>query len=171
MDAREYLTQFIGKEIIRTSPALISGNTQFPQIQNRVVEPVYDWTYTESSILLYGLTDKGEIEFEFAHTVGGLAKKKYVMPAYFTDKSWSTMEEAMKIDRDNPLNKWIGQTIKRVRPTARYGNIFVENQNKGYPKLVYVAKNHIVLMRPEYGGKSVIYGPDFVKPDDWILAE
>ena len=168
MDAREYLTQFIGLEIIRTKPARISVDSPF---QNSVSEPVYDWTYTEIPIVLSGFKDKGEIKFRYVCKKGSFSQKEFTMPAYFTDNNWTTLTEAMKVDNDNPFNDWGGKKIKRIRPTVRGLETFMEkSQNEVSPKLLYVAQNHI-LLQPFNGRKTMIFGSDFLIQDDWILAE
>ena len=168
MDAREYLTQFIGKEIIRTSPALISVN---PPFQNRVSAPAYDWTYTEIPILLSGFSEKGAIKFQYVRKEGSFGKEEFTIPAYFTDKNWTTLADAMKLDEDNLFNEWGGKKIKRIRPTVRGLETFMVNsKSEVAPKLLYVAKNHI-LLQPFNGRKTMIFGPDYLIQNDWVLAE
>lgn len=150
-----YLSQWIGHEIIRTKPTCFDN----------------DWTFTTDPILLLGFTTNGCIRF---HYTGELKEKlgivEIVLPFHFTDRNWITVKKALKA-KNNRLNQWRGKMIRRICPTS---TCVVESFTRPeFPTLLSASKHHLVIMRNDIGfeGKKAILGANFANAEDWTLAE
>ena len=167
MDARNYFSQFVGMEIIRTMPALVNTVLEDYSIVTR-----YDWLFTEEPVLLSRITYGGEILYKrINHELVKIRDQEFVMPCYLIDENWCTVDEALKMDENNPFNDWVGKRIKRICPTPKRGceTFMCNDPSELPPKLLRVGKNHMLVL-PAYG-KAIILGPDFISQDEWILAE
>lgn len=168
MDARNYFSQFIGKEIVRITPVLVDITSE----DNGSIVTRYDWLFTEEPVVLSRITYGGEIRYKrINHESIKMRNQEFVMPEYLMDENWCTVEDALKMDVDNPFNEWVGKRIKRICPTPKRGceTFMCDTESEFPPKLLRVGKNHMLVL-PAYG-KSIILGPDFINQDEWILAE
>lgn len=149
-----YLSQWIGHEIIRTKPTCFDN----------------DWTFTTDPILLLGFTTNGCIRF---HYTGELKEKlgivEIVLPFHFTDRNWITVKKALKA-KNNRLNQWRGKRIKRIRPTRQSDHPYMSPK---FPTLISASKHHLVIMLNdvEFEGRKRILNSNYVNAEDWSLAE
>ena len=152
------LSSYVGIEVIRTKPT-VTG----------------DWSKTDTPILLLGFTSDGRIRYRhlgFERNIFG--DVEYTLPISFTDRNWITYKKAMK-PKNNPLNKWRGKKIKRVRPTATCGDCSFMCRNiwDAAPTLVSASKYHMVISRNDsiWKGRQTVLRSDYMDPKDWVLAE
>lgn len=148
-----YLKRFIGHEIIRTKPA---GK---------------DWSYTgDDPILLVGFTSDGLIRYQYTgFDLENLGSKERVLPIHFTDSNWITYKKALRAE-NNKLNQWKGKKIRRICITCRGIDDYISGEA---PTLISASKHHMVIMHNDFKrkGKKRVLGPDFVKFENWELAE
>ena len=145
-----YLTKYIGKEIVRTKPAVYFTG-------------VKDLSYMNRRIELVGFTAKGTILYKDL----GLGDHISEMPIEFTDRNYITYKKAVRNGK-HPLRKWVGKEITRIRPTATCGDRSYMGESV---KLVSCSKHHMVINWKE-GSFSFtsLLGEEFMAPDDWKLA-
>lgn len=153
-----YLKQYIGLEVIRTKPTSDIG----------------DWSHTDEPIIILGFTSDGCIRYchsGFGKIVFG--DKEYILPFSFTDRNWITYKKAQRA-KHNVLNKWRGKRIQRVRPTATCGDrSYMRCAYQKAPTLVSASKYHMVIELHDtfLEGDKTVLRADYIKPEDWVLAE
>lgn len=157
-----HLKQYIGLEVIRTKPTqglIWSG----------------DWSHTDEPIIILGFTSDGCIRYRhsgFGKIVFG--DEEHILPFSFTDRNWITYKKAMRA-KNNVLNKWRGKRIRRVRPTATYGDhsYMCRFGLDRAPTLVSASKYHMVIEHHDAGleGDKSLLRADYINPEDWVLAE
>lgn len=149
----KYLQRYIGHEIIRTKPA--RG----------------DWSYTDDApLLLVGFTSDGRIKYRYTGMDSRiLGDKERVLPPHFTDRNWITYKKALRAE-NNKLNQWRGKKIRRICPTYRHDSSFMSGNA---PTLISASGHHMVIILNNFGleGVKSFLGPEFVKFEDWELAE
>ena len=149
-----HLRQYVGHEVIRTKP--VRG----------------DWSYTHgSALLLAGFTPDGCIKYR--HTgreARSFGDEEFVLPIWFTDRNWITYKKALRA-KGNKLNKWKGKKIRRIRPTATFGDCSFTSGEA--PTVISASKHHLMIMYNDIGlkGKKSLLGADYAFPEDWELAE
>ena len=144
------LRKYIGCVMIRTGPTSDG-----------------EWSFTDQPIKIIGFTPDGRIKYRnlcwYKELMGGQLS---FLPISFTDRNWCTYEEAFKTENDN-FKRYIGRKIIRVRPTARGDTSFMN-----YPATVISAyKHHMVVKYSVVSERPIILGEEFMKPEDWQLAE
>ncbi len=147
------LSQYIGKEIIRTGPNRVGSRS-----------------FLEDPIILKGFTSKGEIIYTYlpdstSAAVYGTDEK--ILKVSYTDNQWKLLSELFE-PKDNDLNQYIGHQIQMVRP-AIYSNGNEDYSYVNYSvKLISATKYHLVV---EDDSENTILSFEFAKPEDWVLAE
>ena len=138
-------------------------------------DKIGDWSNTSNPIIILGFTEDGCIKYRYS----GFDKivfgnKVYTLPISFTDRNWITYKKACRAKK-NELNKWRGKKIKRIRPTTTCGDrsYMCELSFEEAPMLVSASKYHMVIQHNNVGlkGKKSILRADYIKPEDWVLAE
>lgn len=156
-----FLTKYIGYEIIRTKPP---------------AGWCYNWNYTDTPILLLGFTSDGRIRYRRTDYPFLYGDQEFTLPPVFTDRNYITYKKALRA-KGNELNKWKGKKIQRIRPTAVLGSRmymweFAPLVWESAPTLVSASKHHMVI-EFDYMGKAKIkvLNSDYINPEDWVLAE
>lgn len=151
-----YLSRYIGLEVVRTKP--VDG----------------DWICTSDPILLLGFTKDGCIRFRYT---GWLAEfnndKESLLPNYCTDRNWITYSKALRA-KHNKLNEWKGKKIKRICPTCKGGCSFMSEYGFEHPAtLISASKYHVVIKNNDelQEGHISFLNADYNKPEDWVLTE
>lgn len=143
-----HLKQYVGHEIIRTKPA--RG----------------DWSYTDDDpLLLVGFTSDGCMRCRktgFDALIFG--EEEFTLPFCFTDRNWITYKKALRA-KGNELNKWRGKKIRRIRPTTLGDRSYMSG---AAPILISASKYHMVIMD---NMEKYVLRSDYMKPEDWELAE
>lgn len=95
-----------------------------------------------------------------------------VLPFHFTDRNWITYEEALRAE-NNPLNKWKGKQIMRIRPAHPISDYFMSDSPYPAPTLISASKYHMVIMHNDSvdKGETTVLCSAYTNPDDWVLAE
>lgn len=146
-----YLRQYVGHEIIRTTPAGI------------------DWSYTDSPILLLGFTSDGRIRYRHTREDAYLfGDNEFILPFFFTDRNWITYKKALKA-KGNPLNKWRGKKIRRIRPTSTCNDRSFMSDVVD-PTLISASRHHMLITFGQEGYPCLLRS-DFMNLNDWELAE
>ena len=144
-----YLSQYIGKEIIRTQPT---------------AWPVRDWSYTDAPSILVGFTSEGCIQIRHTGWEAEIfGDKIYTLPISFTDRNWITYKKALQA-KHNVLNQWKGHKIRRIRPAGDHS--YMDSLNP--PILVSASRYHMVIQ--DYKGHKALLRADYTRPEDWVLA-
>lgn len=156
-----HLKQYIGLEVVRTKPT-------------QGIIWAGDWSYTSEPIIILGFTSDGCIRYCHAESSGLFDNKEDILPFSFTDRNWITYKKAMRA-KHNVLNKWRGKKIKRIRPTATCGDrsYMCQHVFDSAPTLVSASKYHMVIMYNGFlqKGHKHLLRADYIKPEDWVLAE
>lgn len=157
-----HLIQYIGLEVVRTKPKqglIWSG----------------DWSYTDEPIIILGFTSDGCIRYRHPEREARIfGNKEGTLPFSFTDRNWVTYKKALRA-KHNVLNKWRGKRIKRVRPTATCNDhsYMCRFPFQQPPTLISASKYHMVIEHNDIGlkGHKSVLRADYIKPEDWVLAE
>lgn len=167
-EAINYLKNYMGQEIIRIKPIPIQREEwkEWKGLQS-------DWRHTKTPIILLGFTKEGAICYRYNEEGARInGHQEQVLPLCFTDENWITYKEALE-PKDNSLNKWIGQRIKRIRPTCLGDRSYMyeEEEYEKAPILLSASKYHM-LIQYSVNARTItcLLGPTFVKPEDWELA-
>ncbi len=148
------LSQYIGKEIIRTGPNRVDGSRSFLEVP----------------IILKGFTSKGEIIYTYLPdsilaVVHGTDEK--ILKVSYTDNQWKLLSELFE-PKDNDLNQYLGHQIKMVRPVIYSNGTEDYSYVNDSVKLISATKYHLVV---EDDSENTILSFEFAKPEDWVLAE
>lgn len=144
-----YLSQWLGKEIIRTKPTYTN-----------------DWSYTTTPILLVGFTPDGCIRYQRTSRDKDFHESEEdVLYFSFTDRNWITLKKAMK-PKNNRLNQWKGKKIKKFRTNTKWKSTSFMSGN--FPTLIAASKHHLIVMD---AGKRYILNDASANAEDWALAE
>lgn len=152
--AIKYLRRFVGHKIYRTKPCF------------------GDWSYTsEDPLLLVGFTSDDRIIYRrTGRSAKELGRKESVLPIIYTDCNWITYKNALKA-KGNQLNKWKGRKIRRIRPTATFGDhryMWEEGVT-----LISASKYHMVIRYTNHFKEveTDVLRSDYMNPEDWELVE
>lgn len=146
-----YLERYIGKEIIRIHP--VDGN----------------WKHTNYPILLLGFTLDGKMRFQYTRDHLEIhGKEVFLLEEQYTDRFWITYKKAIK-SKNNPLNKWKGRTIHRVRATITNEGAFMK-----MPVILKSASKHHMVVEATVDflhGRVFVLDARFCNPEDWELSQ
>lgn len=153
------LKSYIGKKMIRFQPAHLNQNGK-------------DYAHMNGAPLLFsGFTEDGKIKYRFTGMECRLfGDQENILPFHFNDDGWLTFEEATTPDENNPLNKWIGQTIMRISTTSETDRYYVCNDDY---ILGAASKYHLYVkyadpcMHDEY----IFLDDTYTDPTQWVSKE
>ena len=146
------LENYVGKEIIRTSP--VNNN---------------NWGFTsDEPIKFLGLNEEGCIRYQYTgHMARMFGTEERVLSKDYSDSNWILFSDAVKPQENNPLNKWIGKRIKRIRPASNGDTVFMSSIEASI--LIAATSSHVYIEC--YFGKRILFDSRYAKPEDWELAE
>lgn len=153
------LAKYIGKTIVRVGPT-----------KNN------DWSYTDGDpIKVLGIDKNGKLHYQYTGKDARIyGNDEFVLPRDFVDNNWILFQDAINPQENNPLNKWIGKKIKRIRPTEYGDKSYMCKWSFEYPvTLISASRFHVFIEYndPSFKGEKILLDPRMAKPEDWVLAE